>query len=406
MARAGRSPWSSLDVVKRDRSVSPKAPMTTNAPSEDARVGNRRRPAEFATMQDIARALGVSQSTVSRVLSGAPPSVRVAEATRDRIIAVANAMGFRPNPLARGLRGARTMLLGVIVGDITDPFYPAVIEAVSDAARARGYNVVLGHARGRGSEAVALKAVLETRHCDAIVLLGDITDQPKMLAELGEARVPTVSLSRGFRHDPTTPSVDGDSRQGIRAALEHLWSLGHQRIAYVGPRQYGNFPARHAAYVEFIREHGLRVRRGYDLHAQNSAQAGATAFEVLMAMPEPPTAVVAATDFLAIGALNAAYRAGLRVPDDVSVTGFDDLAISSFTVPPLTTVRMPTAQMATAAVAAAIALVGQSPTDGETPTALLLMPELVIRESCAAPRDRLAPTSAGTPVTGPAQESP
>ena len=348
-------------------------------------------------MRDIADALGLSQSTVSRVLSGAPASVRVAERTRARVMAVADAMGFRPNPLARGLRGARTMLLGVIVGDITDPFFPPVIEAVSDAARARGYNVVLGHARGREDEVVALQAILETRHCDAIVLLGDIRDHSKVLAELGEQRVPSVSLVRGSHHDPASSSVEVDSRLGIRAVLDHLVCLGHERIAYLGPRQYGNFPVRRAAYTEFMREAGLRVRRGYDQLVTNSAQGGATGFQALMALAEPPTAVVSSTDFLAIGALNAAHRAGMRVPDDISVTGFDDLPISSFTIPPLTTVRMPTVEMATAAVAAAIALVGRDSSNDRAPVALMLSPELVTRESCAAPRktDRPATPGAG-----------
>lgn len=339
-------------------------------------------------MKDIAATVGVSQSTVSRVLSGAPPSVRVADVTRARIIAVADQLGFRPNPLARGLRGARTMLLGVVVGDITDPFFATMIEAVGDAARARGYNVVLGHARGRGSEAVALRAVLETRNCDAILVLGDSADRHRMVAELGAARVPTVSLVRGSRHSDATPSVDVDNRHGIQAALEHLVSLGHRQIAHIGAGPYGNFPARHAAYLEFMHAHRLRVRRGYDQHATNSPQGGADAFDALVALAEPPTAVVAATDYLAIGVLNAAYRAGLRVPDDISVTGFDDLAISGFTIPPLTTLRMPARELATAAVAAAIALVEREPAEGEEPNALEFKPELIVRGSCAPPSDR------------------
>ncbi|MHB8959153.1 MAG: LacI family DNA-binding transcriptional regulator [Candidatus Limnocylindrales bacterium] len=341
-------------------------------------------------MVDIAAAVGVSQSTVSRVLSGAPPSVHVAPATRERIIAVAEQLGFRANPLARGLRGARTMLLGVVVGDITDPFFPLMIEAVTDAARARGYNVVLGHAHGRGSEAVALRAVLETRNCDALILLGDSTDRHQMLTELGEARVPTVSLARGSRHQGVAPSVEVDNRHGIRAAMGYLIGLGHPRTAYVGAGPYGNFPARRAAYLEFMHESGLRVRRGYDQHATNSAQGGADAFRALMALPEPPTAIVASTDFLAIGVLNAANRAGLRVPDDISVTGFDDLAISAFTIPPLTTVRMPAREMAAAAVSAAIGLADHLPAEGEVSNAIQFMPEFIIRDSCAPPLDRHA----------------
>ncbi len=123
-------------------------------------------------MRDIAVATGVSQSTVSRVLSGTPTAVPIAEATRLRVTETAASMGYRPNPLARGLRGAPTMLLGVIVRDITDPFFAAAIEAASLEANRRGYNVVLGHAHRSADEAVALWGILEARHCDAHPLPG------------------------------------------------------------------------------------------------------------------------------------------------------------------------------------------------------------------------------------------
>ncbi len=124
-------------------------------------------------MRDIARATNLSQSTVSRVLNRTPTLVPIAEETRERVIATATALGYRPNPLARGLRGASTMLLGLIVRDITDPFFAGAIEAVTAAASSRGYNVVLGHAHARADEAITLWGVLEARHCDAILLLGD-----------------------------------------------------------------------------------------------------------------------------------------------------------------------------------------------------------------------------------------
>jgi len=131
-------------------------------------TGAARSPGYLPTMQDIADAAGVSQSTVSRVLTGAPNAIPINPATRERILEVARTMHYRPNPLARGLRGARTMLLGVIVREITDPFFAGAVDAISTEANRRGYNVVLGHAHSKTDEAIALRAVLETRHCDAI----------------------------------------------------------------------------------------------------------------------------------------------------------------------------------------------------------------------------------------------
>jgi DNA-binding LacI/PurR family transcriptional regulator len=365
----------------------------TDEPARVSRVIRLPNTAREATMKDIAKVAGVSQSTVSRVLSGAPPSVRITEGTRQRVTEVARGLGFQPNPVARALRGARTMVLGVIVADITDPFFPGVVEAVSAAARSRGYNVVLAHARGRAREAVALKAVLETRHCDAIILLGDMRGQPRVLREVGESRVPSVGLAGGSGHGAGITTVDVDDRHGIAAAMEYLVGLGHERIAYVGPRPYGDFTARRTAYLELALAHHLDFHRGYDVVAENNAGSGAAAFASLMALRVPPTAVVAGTDVIAIGALNAAYRAGIAVPGDVSVTGFDDLNLSGFLVPPLTTVRMPAAEMANAAVSAAIELVGRAPGEIE-PASHVFLPELVVRESCAPPAgsDRTSPT--------------
>src|SRR6266545_4675168 len=148
-------------------------------------------------MRDVATATGVSQSTVSRVLSGAPTVVPIAPDTRERVLAAARRLGYRPNPLARGLRGSSTMLLGVIVREITDPFFAGAIEAVTVEAGRRGYNVVLGHAHARADEAIALWGVLEARHCDAIVLLGDMRDQPRLIEDLADARAPVVALWQG-----------------------------------------------------------------------------------------------------------------------------------------------------------------------------------------------------------------
>src|SRR5262245_34371758 len=148
-------------------------------------------------MHDIARVSGVSQSTVSRVLNDAVTTVPIAAITRERVLEVADRLGYRPNPLARGLRGAKTMLIGIIVREIADPFFAPAVEAVSVHARERSYNVVLGSAHSRADEAIELHAVLETRHCDAIIVLGDMRDQPRLLDDLAAANVPVVALWQG-----------------------------------------------------------------------------------------------------------------------------------------------------------------------------------------------------------------
>ena len=170
---------------------------TVGTKEHNRQADGDRGPDHTVTMQDIARASGVSQSTVSRVLNDAATTVPIAAITRERVLEAADRLGYRPNPLARGLRGAKTMLLGIIVREISDPFFATAVEAVSVRARERGYNVVLGSAHSDAHEAIELHAVLETRHCDGIIVLGDMRDQPRLLDDLTASKVPVVALWTG-----------------------------------------------------------------------------------------------------------------------------------------------------------------------------------------------------------------
>ncbi len=346
--------------------------------SEVRRAARSLGSTRIVTMRDIAEAAGVSQSTVSRVLSGTESAIPIAPATRARVMAVSGRLGYRPNPLARGLRGASTMLLGVIVREITDPFFAGAIDAISEEARARGYNVVLGHAHGRADEAIALRAVLETRHVDAIMLLGDTSEQPRLLEDLRETHVPVVALWQGTAL-PHIATVNVDNRAGITEALDHLWDLGHRDVAFIAGRSLGDIHERQATFVDYLAQRGIRLPDGYIQHAPNDPAEAALALARLMSLPRPPTAVVASTDVQAIGALHGAYREGRRVPEDVSIVGFDDISLSSCTVPALTTIRMPLVEMVAAAIRFVLDEDGASAGEGEL--ALVLRPSLVVRES-------------------------
>jgi DNA-binding LacI/PurR family transcriptional regulator len=325
-------------------------------------------------MQDIARAAGVSQSTVSRVLNSATTSIPIADDTKQRILQAADRLGYRPNPLARGLRGMRTMLLGVIVREITDPFFASAVEALSGQARELGYNVVLGSAHSRADEAIALRAVLETRHCDAIVLLGDMRDQPRLLADLQDSNTPVVAIWQGTNLDGV-PTINIDNRAGIKAAMDHLVNLGHRHFGFIGGRPLGDIRERRAAFVDYLSGLGITPPENHLQTVSNDPQGGYRAFRHLMSLSQPPTAVIATTDHLATGVLNAAYSLGIEVPAQVSVVGFDDLPLAAYTVPPLTTVKMPIRDMTGAAITLAIEH------DAQRRENLLLTPSLVIRES-------------------------
>ena len=345
-------------------------------PSPERRAG-------ATTMRDIAAVARVSQSTVSRVLNDAPTRVPIAPETRQRVIEAARELGYRPNPLARGLRGAPTMLLGAVIRDILDPFFAGAVEALSVEAMARGYNVVLGHAHGRADEALALTTVLETRHCDAIVLLGDMQDQPRLLADLRDSVVPVVALWQGS-DAPDLPSIDVDNRAGIVAGLEHLVGLGHERIAFVSGRLLGDIRERQDAFVAFMTDRFGGVPDGYIQQAPNTAAGGEAALHALFALDTPPTAIMTSTDAMAIGVLHAAHSLGRVVPDELSVVGFDDIILASHTVPALTTLRMPTAEIVGLGVQLAIEL-ARDPRARREPAVTIIEPSLIVRKSTAKP---------------------
>jgi len=276
------------------------------------------------------------------------------------------------------------MLLGVIVREITDPFFSMAIEALSTEALTRGYNVVLGSAHSKADEAIALKAVLETRHCDAIVLLGDMRDEPKFLEDLRASQTPIIALWHGTELEGV-PTVNIDNRAGMVAAIDHLIDLGHRRIAFIGGRPLGDIRERRTAFYEHLEESGIAVDEEYVQNVINDPAGGDAALRTLVALDSPPTAVVCSTDHLATGVLHAAADLGLAVPRDLSVVGFDDIPMASFTVPSLTTVHMPVDEMT--ALAARLAM--DEPEDGASGgvESFVVTPSLVVRESTGeAPR--------------------
>ncbi|GAA4698263.1 LacI family DNA-binding transcriptional regulator [Phytohabitans rumicis] len=330
-------------------------------------------------MRDIAEAAEVSQSTVSRVLSNVPTAVPIAPATRERVIQASRRLGYRPNPLARGLRGASTNLLGAVVRDFSDPFYAGAVEELVVEAMAHGYNVVLGHVHGKLDKATPLTSVLETRHTDAIILLGDMQVQPQVVDDLRHSLVPVVALWQGT--SPLEfPTADTDDRAGIQAGLAHLTSLGHRRIAFVSAELPGEYRVREDAYLDFMRERFGGAPDGYLERCSNTLAGGDAATRRLLALAEPPTAVATATDLVAIGVLHAAHAQGATVPDRLSVVGFDDILIASHTVPALTTLRMPIKEIIRYALGRAVTL-AREPDAERGPSLEVFAPELIVRES-------------------------
>ncbi len=339
-------------------------------------AGYRRKP----IAQDVAKLAGVSQSTVSRVLCGVQTTF-VSEATRQRVIQAASDIGYTPNPMARALRGKHTGLLGLIVNEIADPFFASFISIVTACANSLGYHIVLGHAHSDPSEAIKIGDLFDTRHCDGIVLLGDFRGDEEVTQEIVKGHPAVVALCRGRSPNPV-PTVICDSRTGMNLLLDHLYQLGHRRFAFIEDGWLGDTRYRRNCFLDFAQEHQLQFPPEHiQIDTDDPAGGYRAATRVLSGTP-CPTALVAADDVLAVGALKAAFDAGMRVPQDISITGFDNIELAAFTCPALTTVQQPIEKMAQRALELLIGQIkDQASTDWKNPEEVL--PELIIRQSTA-----------------------
>jgi DNA-binding LacI/PurR family transcriptional regulator len=333
-------------------------------------------------MKQIGELVGVSQSTVSRVLSGAPTNVPVAAETRDRILKIVADLGYTPNPVARALRSARTGLLGLIVRDINDPFFSVAVAAMTAEAHRHGYSVVLGHVDSSADEALALSETLAMGHCEGAILLGDLRDQTTFWLEAAGRGMPFVGVWQGGRA-PQIPVVNVDNYAGIRLAVEHVLGLGHRRIAFVQGGRTGDGLERRDACAAALSEHGIDLPERYVHVVTNEFAAAADAVEALLHRRPGPTAILASTDVVAVGALKAAARGGLRVPLDVSIVGFDDIPLSQVTIPSLTTVHQPLQELSRLALARLLELLAVP--EGPAPRAATIAPTLVVRDSTGPP---------------------
>lgn len=325
-----------------------------------------------ATIAEVAARAGVSTATVSRVLSGAANAL---PATRDRVLAAARDLDYRPSAIARALKRRETRILGLLVTDIGNPFYPAVARAVEAAADERGYGIVLVNGGDDPEREIRHLELLLERRVDGLIVASSRVTR-RHAARLRRLPIPIVLVNTTA--GTGVPAVLTANRRGGAMAARHLVELGHRRIGYIGA------PAEHPAV-------GLRQRGVADalpagsfpivVTGDGGVDGGEAAVDALLR--EGATGIVGFNDLTAIGALRGLRRAGAAVPADVSVVGFDDIEMASWTDPPLTTVRQPTDQLGSWAVARLVdALHGAVPSRER----LLLEPELVVRGSTGPPR--------------------
>lgn len=298
----------------------------------DERASPRR-----VTMQDVAERAGVSQPTVSLVL-GDNPEARVADATRERVLEAARELGYRPNLLARGLVRRRSYALGVVVPDLSNPFFADVVSGVEAVAAEEGYAVLL--CEGRHVSAERHLEELRSRLIDGVIL--DAAGESEVPAERLEG------LNLVLIDEPTDrwPGVASDAEAAGRLAAEHLLALGHRRLAFLGPASPSHaFRFRERGFVRRLAREGIELPSALLRRVPPTAEGGVRGMTELLGLPEPPTGVFCADDLVAVGALKACLAAGRSVPGEVSLVGCGDVELARLTTPELTTVHVPAREM-------------------------------------------------------------
>ncbi|GAA0504524.1 LacI family transcriptional regulator [Saccharopolyspora subtropica] len=328
----------------------------------------------MVTSRDVARLAGVSQMTVSRVLQG---SNKVAPETRDRVLAAMKEAGYRPHAAARTMRTRRTSTVGVVVADITNPFYPQLLEAVGQALEEAGQRMVLWNAPDAGGS-TALSA-LDEGIVDGLIFT-TITEGSEQLGQALRRGDPIVLLHRGL-DSLDCDQVTTDNLAGGRAVAEYLVAAGHTRIGFLrGPEQASTARHRERGFRDRLAELGRPLAEDLTAQGAFAHDVAWSAMRDLLSREDPPTAVFCANDLTALGAVDGAVSLGRRVPEDVWVIGYDDIAMASWDSYDITTVRQPIADMARAAVR----LLQERLEDRSLPPRKQLFPsELIIRGSTA-----------------------
>lgn len=341
-------------------------------------------PRKRVTIGDVATRAGVSKSAVSFVFNDRPG---VSAAARARILRAADDLGWQPNARARALSRSRTQAVGLVIRRdpellSTDPFFPQFMAGVEIGLTSHDYSLVLQVVGDEESERAAYRRFARESRVDGVFLtdvrIGDT--RPKDARELG---LSTVVVAPEGAEPGAGVAIGMNDDAGVRRAVQHLHSLGHRRIAHVmGAPGYVHTEARRRAWREALLELDLPV--GTVVTADFTGASGARATHELLDLPQPPSAIVYGNDLMAIAGISAATDRGVRVPDDLSVVGFDDIPLAPYAVPPLTTVRQNVVAWGTAAAQTLVALV-----EGKQPRTVRLPPvEFIVRGSTGPTRSR------------------
>lgn len=347
--------------------------MSASTVPSRGRDGRPRQP----TIVDVAQRAGVSKSLVSLVLRGAP---NVSDEKRAAVTRAVMEIGYRPNAVARSLVRRRSYVIGVMVSDLHNPYFTEVIDGIEAAAREAGYHALFNSGgRTAAGEADAIDTLLQQR-TDGVVMAGTVLEA-RRIAQVAET-VPVVVVARNVR-SPALDSITNNDRMGARLAVDHLVSLGHRAIAHVDGGTGAGAPQRRSGFLQAMSGHGLRASATV-VRGSFTEEGGREGVHSLMRSRARPTAIFLGNDLAAVGALDALEEHGLRVPADVSLVGYDNIALAGLGHIDLTTIDQPRREMGESAVRL---LLERRDADRREARHLVVSPALVVRSSSGPPPD-------------------
>jgi len=333
------------------------------------------------TLIDVAKAADVHASTASRALNPETRGV-VSDTTVARVLAAAEELGYRPHLLARGLRTAKTMTVGIVVPDLENPLFPPLVRGAEAALSAEGYTLLIGNTDNELEHTEAIISTLVERRVDGLILA--TAERGSGLAAAVESEGIHVVLVNRESTDGSVSAIIGDDDVGIGMAIDHLVELGHSAIGHVaGPPALSTGFGRCEAFRAHMNRHGLPLEGRVEVADWFQVAPGARATSALLLRNPDLTAIVAGNDLLALGALRALHDAERSVPEDISLTGYNDMPFVDLVQPPLTTVGLPYREMGSMA---AFELLTRMRGEGDGPQVTRLRPTLRVRASTKPPR--------------------
>jgi LacI family transcriptional regulator len=298
----------------------------------------------------VANHAKVSTATVSRVLNQIGT---VDPELAERVRKAVRELRYMPNTQARALVSGRSRLIGLILSDVTNPFFPQLIQSFEDGAIRREYEIIIGSTNYSPERMTQCVRRMLERKVEGVAVMTFGIEQ-SLLDELCQRGIPVASVGSPGALDAVI-SLEVDYANGLSEAVQHLFGLGHRQIAFIsGPGAIASARRRRDAFAEALARTGLKANTLNILEGDHTMEGGFTASEKLLSRKRPPTAIVCSNDMTAIGVLHSAFGRGLRIPDDLSVIGFDDIHMAQFTVPPLSSIRMASTDLAEAALSALI----------------------------------------------------